>query len=165
MRWKVIPSLLLVVTLLLPAGPAMAAPTVSDLSKALICQCGCTLTLAGCNHGECHSRDLMLGQVKDLVSKGQSTDQILAFFVAQYGEQVLASPPKKGFNLVAWILPFAAILLGAYVVYILVKKWALRGQESQALVVTENDDSPETYEEYRQRLARELKDFEGGAFR
>ncbi len=147
---------------LLLVSPVRAdSPTVSSVSKELICQCGCTLVLANCTHDECMSRDTMTTLLKQKLAQGQSEEQILQFFVAQYGEQVLASPPKRGFNLTAWILPFAAILGGGGIIYISLKKWVKRGKQSQASVETEEEED----EKYRHQLEKELDDFTEEGFR
>ena len=58
--------------------------------------------------------------VRDRLAAGWSREQILQYFVDRYGERVLAAPPKKGFNLVAWVVPIVVgaggVLLLAFVV-------------------------------------------------
>ncbi len=149
--------------ILLFASPARVnAATVSDISQQLICQCGCTLVLANCTHGECMSRDTMTTLIEQKLAQGQSEEQIIQSFVAQYGEQVLASPPKKGFNLVAWVLPFVAILAGGGVIYLALKKWVWRGKQAPTIA---NGEAEEGDEEYRRRLEQELEEFTGKGFR
>ena len=47
------------------------------------------------------------------LAEGQSRDEILDYFARQYGEGVLANPPRRGASLVVlWILPFALVLVG-----------------------------------------------------
>lgn len=46
------------------------------------------------------------------LADGKSPDSIKEYFLAQYGPQVLGEPPREGFNLLAWIVPFA-VLMGA----------------------------------------------------
>ncbi len=150
-----------ILLLLFLASPVRAdSATVSDISKQLICQCGCTLVLSKCTHAECMSRDTMTTLIEQKLVQGQSEEEIIRFFVAQYGEQVLASPPKRGFNLVAWILPFAAILGGGGVIYIALKKWVRQGGRSQISAGTEEGD-----EKYQRQLEEELKEFTEGSFR
>lgn len=43
---------------------------------------------------------------------GRTPDEIRAFFVGRYGEWVLLSPPRHGWNLVPWIVPIAGLALG-----------------------------------------------------
>ncbi len=152
---------IILLIVLLSFSPARAnAQTVTDLSKQFICQCGCTLVLANCTHVECYSREEMTTLIEQKLAQGQSEEQIIQSFVAQYGEQVLASPPKRGFNLVAWVLPFAAILVGGGVIYVAVKKWVRQGGRSQISTVTEEKD-----EKYQRQLEEELKEFTEGSFR
>lgn len=149
--------------LLLPAVPVTAAPTVSDIGKELICQCGCYMILTNCTHSECASRSSMTSYIGERLDQGDSKDQIIASFVAAYGEKVLASPPKKGFNLVAWLLPFAAIVAGGVVISLALRSWVGRGSRYR----TESADSlPQADEEaYQQRIEKELDEFPEGGFR
>jgi cytochrome c-type biogenesis protein CcmH len=48
--------------------------------------------------------------VREKLSQGASRQEILDFFSDNYGPDILASPPKSGFNLVAWVLPIAGVL-------------------------------------------------------
>ena len=153
-------TLLVIILSLFPAR-AYAA-TASDISKELICQCGCTLVLANCTHSGCMSGDTMTTLIEQKLAQGQSEEQIIQLFVAQYGEQVLASPPKRGFNLMAWVTPFAAILLGVGVIYIAIRKWVKRGQHAQNSVVTEVE---ERNEEYWNQLDKDLAEFTDRSFR
>lgn len=152
--------------LIFSGAPARAAGpeslSVSDVSDQLVCQCGCTLILSNCNHAECPSRETMTALIVQELDRGQTSPQIIQTFVTQYGEQVLASPPKKGFNLVAWILPFAVIIAGGVVVYIMLKKWVWRGSLSESLI---SDDINESFDEYGLRLEQELREFNGKGYR
>ncbi len=154
---------IILVTGLLFLIPARAyAATVSSISKEFICQCGCTLVLANCTHDECMSRDTMTALIAQKLSEGQSEEQISQFFVAQYGEQVLASPPKRGFNLMAWITPFAAILAGGGVIYMAIKKWVGLGRRSQTGAMVEDEEGDE---KYQRQLKDELEEFAERGFR
>ena len=155
-------AIILLLFLLLASPVRADSATVSDISKQLICQCGCTLVLANCTHVECHSREAMTAFIEQEIAGGQSESQIIQSFVGQYGEQVLASPPKRGFNLVAWLLPFAAILAGGGIIYIALKKWVRRGRQSPT---TAEADVEESDEEYQRQLEKELDEFTGSSFR
>jgi cytochrome c-type biogenesis protein CcmH len=108
------------------------------------------------------SRDTMTTLIEQGMAEGQSEAEIIQFFVAQYGEQVLASPPKRGFNLTAWILPFAAILGGGGIIYMAVKKWVWQGRQS---AITAEAEVEESDEEYQRRLEKELAEFTERGFR
>lgn len=153
--------ILLVIWLAFLPTTAYAA-TVSDIAKKLICQCGCTSVLSNCTHAECHSRTEMLTLIEQKLSQGQSEEQIISFFVAQYGEQVLAAPPKKGFNLTAWLTPFIALLVGAVVIYIVLKKWVRREAPAKTYAAAEPEESNE---KYQHQLEKELAEFTERSFR
>ncbi len=155
-------SIILITALLLLIPVRANAATVSDISKQFICQCGCTLVLSSCTHAECMSRDAMTASIEQKLAQGQSEEEIIQFFVAQYGEQVLASPPKRGFNLVAWVLPFVAILGGGGVIYIALRVWVRRGRRSQTSAIVQVEEGDE---EYRRQLEQELEEFTGRGFR
>ncbi len=148
---------------LLFVSPVKAdSTTVSNISKQLVCQCGCTMLLSNCSHVECASRDTMTTLIGQKLAQGQSEEQIIQFFVAQYGEEVLASPPKRGFNLTAWVLPFAAIAAGGVAIYFALKKWVKRGKRYQAKDVTKAKGEDK---EYQRQLKKELKEFDERGFR
>ncbi len=160
LKKKLITILFLV---LLSVSPVRAdSATVGNISKELICQCGCTMVLANCTHSECMSRDTMTTLIEQKLAQGQSEAEIIQFFVAQYGEQVLASPPKRGFNLVAWVLPFAAIFGGGGVIYMALKAWVRRGKGRQTNAMTETEEGEE---EYQRQLEKELEEFTESGFR
>ena len=154
-------TILVIILLLLIPSRAMAA-TGSDISRQLICQCGCNMVLLNCSHVECGSREAMTALINDRLDQGQSEVQIIQFFVAQYGEQVLAAPPKRGFNLMAWVLPFIAILFGGGAIYVALKKWVRRGTYSQSYAMTEADERDA---KFQRQLEEELKEFTERSFR
>ena len=163
MGMKKIGIILLFIIALLAVSPLrIKAQTVGDISDQLVCQCGCTLTVSNCTHIECMSREAMTALIKQKLAQGQSETEIIQFFVDQYGEQVLSSPPKRGFNLVAWVLPFVAILAGGGVIYIALKKWVWQGRQSPTIATTETEEEKE---KYQQRLEKELKEFTEESFR
>ena len=153
--------ILLVVLLSLPSSRAYAATT-SDISEQLICQCGCNMVLLNCSHAECTSRETMTALIAEQMAQGQSGEQIMQFMVAQYGEQVLAVPPKRGFNLTAWITPVIVLLFGGGVILVSLRTWVKRGNRRRVSVKAGTDrENPE----YRQRLEKELEEFNGRGFR
>ncbi len=119
----------------------------------------CVMILANC---DCGFQEQMVALIKQKLAQGQSEAEIIQFFVAEYGEQVLASPPKRGFNLVAWVLPFAAILGGGGIIYMALKKWVWQGKIRQTGDVPEAEEGDE---EYQHRLEKELEDFTERGFR
>ncbi len=58
----------------------------------------------------------MMALVNEKVEEGWSDRQIVALFTSSYGEGILLDPPWQGVNLVLWLLPFVALVVGAVVV-------------------------------------------------
>jgi cytochrome c-type biogenesis protein CcmH len=61
-------------------------------------------------------------EVRAMVEAGKSRDEIFDYYVAKYGERILAAPRAKGFNALAYILPWAALALGAGLLIVLLRK-------------------------------------------
>jgi len=137
------------------AEAATVAAAVDRLATQYMCQCGCGLTLASCTHAVCGPRDRVLGEIRRLVEGGQTPPQITAALVGQYGEQVLAAPPRRGLNLLAWWGPYAALLTGAVVILLLASAWTRR--PSPQLPASASALSPEQ----RRVLEEELRKFDG----
>jgi len=56
--------------------------------------------------------DIMRAEVREMVTEGKSRDEILNYYVARYGERILAAPRAQGINVLAYAAPFAALILG-----------------------------------------------------
>ncbi len=103
------------------AGPAAAqeCARLADLEDELICPtCNTTLELSRSPVAE-RMRDYIREQTATCATK----EEIKADLVAQFGEEVLAAPPKSGFNWLAWVLPLAGVALAAAVVTFLARRW------------------------------------------
>ena len=59
----------------------------------------------------------MKGQVRELLSRGYTEEQILDYFERSYGQFVLLKPKFQGINAFVWLLPLIALALGAFVVF------------------------------------------------
>lgn len=55
----------------------------------------------------------MKQQVRELLARGYTREQILLYFERSYGEFVRLSPTMEGINVLVWVLPLAALLIGA----------------------------------------------------
>ena len=107
------------------ASPAMTPDERDALEHRIRCQCGCTLDVFTCRTTDfsCQVSPQMHRDVLALVQGGYDRDEILAAFVDSYGERVLMSPPRAGFNLLGYILPGIALAIGAIVLAVLIRRW------------------------------------------
>jgi cytochrome c-type biogenesis protein CcmH/NrfF len=61
--------------------------------------------------------------LQSLIARGDSTAQIKAAMIAQFGAAVLALPPDRGFNVAVYIVPVAVLALALALVAVLVPRW------------------------------------------
>lgn len=116
----------LALLLLFTLGSADTAVRYNELSHKMMCACGCGQVLGECNHLGCPDSERMLGELRTALGKGESDTAILAAFQTKYGPTILAAPMLTRFNIVAWIVPPAVLLLGIFATFALVRKWKLR---------------------------------------
>lgn len=98
----------------------------NDLGHRLMCACGCRQILLECNHVGCSYSDRMRAELVAAVDRGDNDDLTLQSFVQKYGPTVLAAPTKTGFDRVAWITPYLALVLGLVLVSFIVRAWRSR---------------------------------------
>jgi cytochrome c-type biogenesis protein CcmH len=114
----------LVVALLL-AAPAVASerhPTLGELEGEVMCPT-CKTTL---DQSSAPIADRIRQFISARIAAGDTKSEIKQKLVLQFGPAVLAEPSKKGFNLLAWVLPFVALGFGAAVLAWLVWRWSRR---------------------------------------
>ena len=107
------------------AGPQVTIERRDDLEKHLKCQCGCPLDIYTCRTTDfaCPVSPRVHADVEALIAGGYSEAEIREAFVTVYGERVLTAPKPQGFNLLAYIAPFAAItMFGAFAAW-LIHRW------------------------------------------
>ena len=64
----------------------------------------------------------MREQVRELLARGYTEEQVLSYFEQSYGQFVLLKPKFQGVNALVWLLPVAALILGAVIVLVKVRK-------------------------------------------
>jgi cytochrome c-type biogenesis protein CcmH/NrfF len=129
----------LAVSLTAPVAFAQNAPRAKKLANGLKCMCGgCEDSAGQCSHpggsfsGPCETARGMQKDLDVRVNKNESDDAILAAYVTQYGPTVLVEPPKKGFDLLAWIMPVLLPILALVLVWYVVRNWRRKAQLAPA---------------------------------
>jgi cytochrome c-type biogenesis protein CcmH len=90
--------------------------------------------------------------IREQLQQGKTSAEVLDYFAQRYGEWILLAPPKHGFNLVIWVLPFVLLPIGAAAVYVGARRWVRRSAASES--PSQRLDSP-----YAERLQRELDSY------
>ncbi len=102
-------SLLLVAAMLclLPAhSVAEQRASLPDIEDEVMCTiCGTLLA-----ESQSPQADRERAFIRNQIAQGKTKGQIEDALVAQYGPNVLATPSKSGFDLLAWLIPIAALL-------------------------------------------------------
>lgn len=150
-------AMALAVAVCFTLGATDASSRFTDLGHRLMCTCSCAQLLGECNHVGCPESDRMRGELRDDIAANLSNQQVLDSFAAKYGVTVLAAPEKHGFDLVAWIAPFAVFAAALLGTILLVRHWTI-GKSQQAAEAAVNA-SPELGP-IRDRIRRETG--EGG---
>ena len=109
----------LLIILILPLYNSVAENKVYDISNELMCPVCQGQTVAESNSQLALS---MKEVVRIKVSEGKSKEEILDYFILQYGDTILAKPPIRGFNLLLWILPPGILVLSILLWIIRVKR-------------------------------------------
>ena len=110
---------------------AAAPPNAADLESEIVCPV-CETTL---DQSNAPIAQRMKAFIRVRIAAGDSEQKIKDALVAQFGEGVLARPPRGGFGALAWALPLVALAVGAVAVAFLVRTWSRRR-------VVEADEAP-----------------------
>ena len=117
-------ALVIAVAVCFTLGATDANSRYTGLSHRLMCTCSCAEILGECNHVGCTSSTQELAELRDMIQNNKSDQEILDAFTAKYGAVVLAAPTAHGFDLVAWIAPFAVFLAALLGTILLVRHWS-----------------------------------------
>lgn len=122
---KATQAILLAIAVCFSLGASNATQRFNNLGHRLMCTCGCNELLGECNHVGCTSSTQENAELRADIASGMSDKEILAAFSQKYGVTVLAAPPTHGFNLVAWIAPFAVFAAALLGTILLVRQWSI----------------------------------------
>lgn len=123
-RFALLP--LLVVIGVFTLGAADTQSRFDNIGHRLMCACGCSQILLECDHMGCPNLTQETTELRAAIGRGDSNNAILTAFQNEYGPTVLAAPWLSRFNIVAWIVPPALLILGLAGTFLLVRKWRLR---------------------------------------
>ena len=135
------------------AAPQNKEETARELEAMLIAPC-CWSQPVSQHYSE--AADQIRREVREYLAAGKSKQEILDYYVSQYGERILASPRPRGFNLLAYVLPWAFLIAGTAIVVSFLKRQTRQlpdKQESKA-------DRGPLDEEYARRVEKEMRELQ-----
>lgn len=105
-----------------PAVPVHDAAVyeVASQLRCVVCQ---TLSVAD---SPSEMAQQMRAVIRERLASGERPAQVIEYFVDKYGEWILLAPRRHGFNLLVWLLPPFAILVGVGVVALVLRRWVRR---------------------------------------
>lgn len=125
-------GLLVLVAALVVAAPTLASegrPTLAELEGEVMCPtCKTPLDMSSSPVA-----NRIRAFITARIDAGDTKSQIKSKLVDEFGPAVLSSPSKKGFNLLAWLLPLVGIVLGAVVLGWLAWTWSRRRAGGEAV--------------------------------
>lgn len=158
-RWAGIVLVVLGLAALVWAGPALAqAPgevtrdEINEVARELYCPTCAGINVAVCEIQACQD---MRAVIATKLAAGESKEEIKRYFVAQFGQKVLAKPEQRGINLVlAWLLPGAALLAALAAALLWLRRAVAAGPPPAPA-------PPPLSDSYQDRLERELQRLDG----
>ena len=149
---RILQTLLVAAVVCFSIGSTDPIERFNTLGHKMMCTCGCGQVLLECNHVGCTVSGTMRDELTNGIAGGTNDSLILQSFVQRYGATVLAAPTTEGFDLVAWIMPFAVAALALIGTILLVRNWAKHQPKLAAANLA--PASPEE-EALRERIRRE----------
>ncbi len=144
----------IILVLLVLIVPALGhAVTSSEIEAEFMCDCGCGDMLINCT---CERSEEMRAIITKMINQGQSKTQIVSAFVAQFGEVILSSPPRKGFNLVAYGVPMAGFFIGSVFAVTMARRWRASRRDEE----DDESEADDLSEEMEEKIRRELENLE-----
>ena len=122
MAARVVLIVAVVVASLAATASVVAAPSPSDLEAEFVCPT-CKTTL---DQSDSPIARRMKQVIRNSLAEGKTEAQIRGQLVAQFGPAVVAEPPKKGFDLLAWLVPLGILAAGAVGVGAIAWGWRRR---------------------------------------
>jgi cytochrome c-type biogenesis protein CcmH len=134
-----------------PEPGAVSDDQVNAIAKQLYCPVCENIPLDVCGTQACAQwREL----IRQKLGEGRSEAEIKAYFVAQYGDRVLAAPPARGLNWLVYVIPPLAILVGVYILYRALKAWkqpSSQGGQIESVAAPSDEYVARIEEELRKR--------------
>ncbi len=130
----------------------VTADDVNRIAKQMYCPVCENEPLDACRTAACQQWRAQIGQ---MLSEGQTEQQIKDYFVARYGVRVLAQPPAEGTSLLLYVLPIVGLIVGVVVIVWLLRRLRARGAQVPVAAATPKSNG----DEYVDRVERDLKNF------
>lgn len=137
-------SALLLLVIPLAAVAQGEGPTddeVNEIAEDLYCPVCENIPLDTCGTQACIQWRAL---IREKLAEGWTEQEIKNYFVQQYGDRVLATPPARGLNWLVYIVPPAGFLVGAAILFRVVRAWR-RDADRSAIELERVEDVEDPY--------------------
>jgi cytochrome c-type biogenesis protein CcmH len=131
-------------------NPTPSADEVNAIAKNMFCPVCENTPLDVCGTAACAQ---WRQQIADLLVQGYTQDEIYTYFAQQYGDRVLAEPPRHGLNWLIYIAPPAMIIIGAF--YLV--QYMRKNRTDLAEIAAGEKPTGEADDEFLSQIEEELK--------
>jgi cytochrome c-type biogenesis protein CcmH len=136
----------------LTAVAAWAAPSPGPVDEQVVHEVASQLRCVVCQSlsvadSPSETANQMRAIIRERLAAGESPEQVRAYFVTKYGDWILLSPPRSGFTLLVWVVPFVGLGIGLVLVAVAVRRWS---RAPQAAAPSQIDPA------VRERIRREM---------
>jgi cytochrome c-type biogenesis protein CcmH len=139
--------------------------TEHKLFYSLICTCGCPReSLGTCTCGFAHERR---DELRAWLAEGRSIEEIQTEYAARFGPQALAVPPSKGGYRLLYLFPISALIIGAGLVVVTLRRWRERSAAGEAKERDadpsggrKGEPGPDARDDYDDKLDEELRNLD-----
>lgn len=141
---RVAPLLAVLFAVLALAAPAMSL-TVVEVAREVRCPtCNTPLDVSNSPAAE-----RMKVFIAERIAAGDDKQEIIDALVDEFGRGVLATPPKSGFDLIAWIVPIILVVAGLAAIPFIARSWARRRRDDEPPSDISAEDAARLDEELR----------------
>jgi cytochrome c-type biogenesis protein CcmH len=131
-----------------PAATKVDENIVHDVASQLRCVVCQSLSVAD---SPSETANQMRAIIRERLAAGDNPEQVRAYFVEKYGDWILLSPPKSGFTLLVWVVPFVGLGIGLVLVAVVVRRWS---RTPQTAAPSQIDPA------VRERIRREMSEMD-----
>lgn len=132
-----------------PPGRTVTEDQVREVAANLRCVVCQSLSVAD---SPSETANQMRAIVRERLAAGETPEQVTAYFVEKYGTWILLAPPRHGFNLLVWVVPFAGLALGLVLAGVAIRRWTRRSAAAAPPAVVD--------EATRERIRREMAELD-----
>jgi len=132
-----------------PPGRAVTEDQVREVAANLRCVVCQSLSVAD---SPSETANQMRAIVRERLAAGETPEQVTAYFVEKYGTWILLAPPRRGFDLLVWVVPIMALALGLGLAILAMRRW--RRRSAAAAPPAAVDDAT------RARIRREMAELD-----